>query len=114
MLKLSENAYLLCKTPSDLTSLEIHTSNTYPPLCTLNTRSGSLLCVGIEVEVILETRDYNDEMCKVGGDPIICKVTAPNKSGPLPDSQVNFEDNEDGTYSIRFTPMEEGRKPKLL
>jgi len=108
-----ENAYLLCKTQSDLTSLEtavltnIHTSNTYPPLCTLNVKPGSLLCMGVEVEVLMETRDYNNEVRKVGGDPVVSKITTP-KGTPLQENQMSIEDNEDGTYSVRFTPLEEG------
>jgi len=103
---------LLCKTQSDLTSLEtavltdIHTSNTYPPLCSIAINPGSLLCTGIEVEAILETRDYNNETRKVGGDPVTAKVIGP--AGALPENLISIEDNEDGTYGIRFTPNEEG------
>jgi hypothetical protein len=35
-------------------------------------------------------------------------VIGPNKSGTLNANLVKVEDNEDGTYSIRFVPTEEG------
>jgi tripartite motif-containing protein 2/3 len=85
---------------------DIHTSNTYPPLCSVSVKPGSLLCIGIEVEVLLETRDYNNETRKVGGDPVFAKVTGP--SGALPETATSIEDNEDGTYFVRFVPPEEG------
>lgn len=59
------------------------------------------------MEVLLETKDYNDEMRKVGGDPVTCRIIDP-KNVVLPITAFNIEDNEDGTYSIRFTPSEEG------
>lgn len=109
-----ENAYILCKTQSDLTSLEtavstdIHTSTTYPPLCTLKLQNGSILSTGIELEVILETRDYHNEVKKVGGDPVSIKVTDP-KDVLLNATKVSLVDNDDGTYTIRFTPSEVGK-----
>lgn len=109
-----ENAYILCKTQSDLTSLEtavstdIHTSTTYPPLCSLKLQNNSILSVGIELEVVLETRDYHNEVKKIGGDPVSVKVTSP--SGQiLPATKVSLVDNDDGTYSITIRPDETGQ-----
>ncbi|XP_021950432.1 tripartite motif-containing protein 2 isoform X3 [Folsomia candida] len=99
-----ENSFLFCTTESDLTSFDIHTSTTYPPLCTLNEIPGNLKCIGIEMEIILETRDYNDETRKVGGDPVTCKITKGEKSK----QECRVQDHEDGTYSIVFVPMSEG------
>lgn len=108
-----ENAYILCKTQSDLTSLEtavstdIHTSTTYPPLCALKLQQGSILSCGIEVEIILETRDYHNEVKKIGGDPVSVKINGPTGI-LLSSAQVSLVDNDDGTYTILFTPTDVG------
>lgn len=105
-----ENAYIICKTFKDTPTLEntittdIYTSTTFPPLCSLKTRLGSLLCAGLEVNLILETRDYHNQIKKVGGDPITVKVSGPNDVA-LPPDQVVVEDNQNGTYDIKFTPF---------
>jgi len=60
------------------------------------------------VDLILETRDYHNEVKKVGGDPVSVKVTGPNGT-VLPSSQVSLTDNEDGTFTISFTPIDVGQ-----
>ncbi|CAG7825030.1 unnamed protein product [Allacma fusca] len=108
-----ENAHLVCKMESDYPSLEtaigttIRTSTTFPPLCTMKCEPDSILCMGLEVDLLLETRDYHNQVRKEGGDPVEVFVQTP-KGQRWPSGKVTIEDNEDGTYGIKFTPTEIG------
>lgn len=88
-------------------STNIRTSTTFPPLCTLGVLPTSLLCAGVEVDLILETRDYYNQQRKEGGDPVKIEILSPQKIS-IPQSQIKIEDNDDGTYAVQFTPSEVG------
>jgi len=57
--------------------------------------------------LILEARDYKNEVRDEGGDPITVTVVPPSKA-KLELIQGNIRDRQDGTYSVRFTPSEVG------
>ena len=88
-------------------STNIRTSTTFPPLCTLTVAPESLLNVGLEVELLLETRDYYNKFRKEGGDPVQVSITCPD-SKPFPNNKITVQDNEDGMYFVKFTPSEVG------
>lgn len=90
-------------------STNIHTSTTFPSFCTLGLTSppDSVLAVGLEVELLLETRDYHNRFRKEGGDPLQVTITGPSSS-VVPNDQIYIQDSEDGTYIIKFTPYNVG------
>lgn len=57
------------------------------------------------MDLLLETRDYHNQRRKEGDDPVEVIVTDPKGKAC---GDVVLEDNEDGTYGIKFTPAEAG------
>ncbi|XP_047481478.1 tripartite motif-containing protein 2-like isoform X1 [Penaeus chinensis] len=79
----------------------VMTSKTFPSLCFMKAKKAM---THLRSEVVVYTVDYDGESQTTGGDPLESEVKS--EGGDLIDSQI--EDNEDGTYSVFFTPENGG------
>lgn len=79
----------------------VKTSKTFPSLCRASLET--VIC-HLETRAKLQTIDYNGMMQELGGDPVTAEVI--DENGDQVDTSV--EDNDDGTYRIRFTAKSVG------
>ncbi|CAL4091717.1 unnamed protein product, partial [Meganyctiphanes norvegica] len=79
----------------------VTTSKTFPSLCYMKARKAMTY---LRSEVLVTTVDYDGQSQMDGGDPVQAEVKS--ESGDSVESQVI--DNEDGTYSVFFTPEQGG------
>ncbi|XP_045105505.1 tripartite motif-containing protein 2-like isoform X4 [Portunus trituberculatus] len=79
----------------------VATSRTFPSLCFMKAKKAM---THLRSEVLVTAVDYEGQTQQVGGDPMEATVTS--EAGDNVECQV--EDNQDGTYSVFFTPEQGG------
>lgn len=79
----------------------VATSRTFPSLCFMKAKKAM---THLRSEVVVTAVDYEGQTQQAGGDPMEATVTT--EGGDVVESQV--EDNQDGTYSVFFTPEQGG------
>ncbi|XP_076030770.1 tripartite motif-containing protein 2-like isoform X2 [Oratosquilla oratoria] len=81
---------------------KVVTSKTFPSLCYMKAKKAM---THLRSEVVVHTVDYDGENQLIGGDPVDAEVEE-EANGEATETQVI--DNEDGSYSVFFTPSSAG------
>ena len=79
----------------------VFSSKTFPSLCYMKAKKAM---THLRSEVVVHTVDYDGEGQNTGGDPVDAIVKT--EGGDVIECQV--EDNDNGTYSVFFTPEQGG------